>query len=192
MPRSALWLAWSRFLRTMFSSSTPSGKSVIAPVPEPLPCVAGPMWVLLAFAMIRSVGSFRCPGRMGGSRAAVNKRAAAAEAAGASGSVPIVGPRAAVVIPVPVNRPAPTEVTAASLVLAALVDAQPRAAPVQRRPPAKCPTTAPPSPYLRQPPGRAVRRTRSGSQRERRGRDEYDLAHQIESPVVPGNGATGG
>src|SRR5215212_2355741 len=32
---------------------------------------------------------------------------------------------------------------------------QPRAAPFQRCPPATSPATAPPSPYLRQPPGRA-------------------------------------
>src|SRR5215207_7032813 len=32
---------------------------------------------------------------------------------------------------------------------------QPRAAPFQRCPPATWPATAPPSPYLRQPPGRA-------------------------------------
>src|SRR5215213_4880586 len=32
---------------------------------------------------------------------------------------------------------------------------QPRAAPFQRCPPATCPATAPPSPYFKQPPGRA-------------------------------------
>src|SRR3954469_19375649 len=122
-PRSPLWRDLSRLLSTMFSSSTPSGRSVIAPVPEPLPCVAGPMWVLLAFAMMVLRWMARVSGR-DRSGAATDERAAAAEAAGAPGNIPIIRPKPAAVIVAPVGRPAPAEFAAAGLVLEALVDAE--------------------------------------------------------------------
>src|SRR3954453_21176064 len=63
---------------------------------------------------------------------------------------------------------------------------QPMAAPFQRCPPASCPATAPPSPYLRQPPGRASAELGAAASVTICRRDQSHLPHQ-EPPLRSGN-----